>query len=72
MFADDQPTITVVEIVVRPVEVRVPLILEVVEVGHVRVAVRILPLRTNVPDIVYTTTLRVLSGLHRIRNLKIP
>ena len=57
MFADNQPAPVVVEVVVRPVEVRVPLVLEVVKIGHVQVAVRIPPLRTNVPNIIYTTIL---------------
>ena len=42
--AHDRPAVVLVEVVVRPVEVRVPLVLEIIEVGRVRVAIRVLPL----------------------------
>lgn len=54
-IAGDRPPTVLVEVIVSPIEVRVPPVLEGVEVGHVRVAVRIPPPGTNVSGIICAT-----------------
>ena len=56
MVADDRLAVVVVPVVVRPVEERAPDVAVLVETGHVRVAVRILPLGANVSGITRATT----------------
>ena len=56
-LAGADQTIVRVEPVVEPVEVQVPPVVVPVEVGHLTVAIRIQPDRTNVQNTVHATTL---------------
>lgn len=64
--AGNQPAPVAIEVIVRPVEIRAPSVLESVEISHVRMAVRVLPLGTIAPNILYPTIRRILSGLNLI------
>ena len=63
---EDRGRVLVIELVVEPVVVPVPLAVVPVEVTNVAVAVRIAISRE---DAAQDTTLRILSGLNRIRDL---
>ncbi len=69
-ITDDSPAPVVVPVVLGPVEVRVPLASDTIEVRDVRIAARILPLGAIVSGAIRATTLRILSGLYLIRDLK--
>lgn len=54
--SDREKTIVWIPVILEPIEVEVPLVAIVSGFGNVPVAVRILPDRTNVQDIVSATT----------------
>ncbi|MBI2642408.1 MAG: hypothetical protein HYW97_00995 [Candidatus Wildermuthbacteria bacterium] len=54
-IANRGKTVVLVPLVLEPVEVQVPLVAIVPEFGDVPVAVRVLPGRANVQNIVYAT-----------------
>ncbi len=65
-----EQTVIDIPVIPEPIEVQVPPVIIPVEIRRIQVAVGVAP--DFVQNIVYATTLRILSGLYLIWYLKIP